>query len=103
MTIFISQPMSSKTHEEILECRENTTKKLKSMFGEYTKVIDSYTPYTDDTIDDISEHIKLLSKAINKLSDADGIYFTKGWENSRGCKVEHYVSLVYDLDIFYEE
>lgn len=103
MTIFISQPMSSKTHEEILECRENATKKLKSMFGEDTKIIDSYTPYTDDTIDDISEHIKLLSKVINKLADADGVYFTKGWENSRGCETEHFVSILYDLDRFYEE
>lgn len=103
MTIFISQPMSSKTHEEILECRENATKKLKSMFGEDTKVINSYTPYTDDTIDDISEHIKLLSKAINKLADVDGVYFTKGWENSRGCKVEHFVSSLYELNRFYEE
>ena len=90
-------------HKNNDKCIENTTKKLKSMFGEDTKIIDSYTPYTDDTINDISEHIKLLSKAINKLSDVDGIYFTKGWENSRGCKVEHYVSLVYDLDRFYEE
>lgn len=103
MTIFISQPMSSKTHEEILECQEQTTKKIKNLFGEDTVVIDSYTPYTADTIDEIPEHLRLLAKAINKLADADGAYFTKGWEKSRGCRIEHECCKLYELEIYYEK
>lgn len=102
MTIFISQPMSSKTHEEILKCWEGSTKKIKDLFGKDTKVIDSYTPYTTETINEIPEHLRLLSKAVRKLSEADGVYFTKGWEKSRGCKIEHEICTLYGIKRFYE-
>lgn len=102
MTIFISQPMSIKTHEEILQCREKTTKKIKDFFGKDTKVIDSYTPYTSETLNEIPEHLRLLGNAIHKLAEADGVYFTKGWKYSRGCKIEHECCKLYGLAIFYE-
>ena len=27
----------------------------------------------------------------------------KGWENARGCKIEHDAAVAYGLDIIYEE
>ena len=30
------------------------------------------------------------------------VYFAKGWENARGCKIEHEVALAYGLEIIYE-
>ena len=30
-------------------------------------------------------------------------YFCKGWENARGCKIEHEAAKAYGLEIIYEE
>ncbi len=37
------------------------------------------------------------------MAHCNVVYFAKGWENARGCKIEHEVALQYGLDILYEE
>ena len=34
---------------------------------------------------------------------SEAVYFCKGWENARGCKLEHAVAEAYGLTIIYEE
>jgi hypothetical protein len=44
-----------------------------------------------------------LAKSLEKMAHCNVVYFAKGWENARGCKIEHEVALQYGLDILYEE
>jgi hypothetical protein len=44
-----------------------------------------------------------LAKSLEKMAHCNTVYFAKGWENARGCKIEHEVALQYGLNIFYEE
>jgi hypothetical protein len=46
--------------------------------------------------------IYYLAKALEKMSHCHIVYFAKGWENARGCKIEHEVALQYGLSIIYE-
>ena len=43
-----------------------------------------------------------LAKSLEKMSECSTVYFAKGWENARGCKIEHEVALQYGLEIIYE-
>jgi hypothetical protein len=36
------------------------------------------------------------------MSECTTVYFAKGWENARGCKIEHEVALQYGMEIIYE-
>lgn len=87
MKIMISQPMRGKTEEQIREEREALVKRLQE---EGHEVI--------DTVLDISENkspIYYLSKSIELLDKADGVVFMKGWQEARGCRIEHQVAVDY--------
>ena len=84
MKIMISQPMRGKTEEQIREEREALVKRLQE---EGHEVI--------DTVLDISENkspIYYLSKSIELLDKADGVVFMKGWQEARGCRIDHQVA-----------
>lgn len=44
-----------------------------------------------------------LAKSLENMSLCHAAYFCKGWENARGCKIEHDAAVAYGLDIIYEE
>ncbi len=97
MKIMISQPMRGKTNEQIRKEREQLVKKLKS---EGHEVID--TIINEESPKDINEAIYYLSKSIEFIGKVDAIYFMKGWEKARGCKIEHEVAVEYGKQVFYE-
>ena len=87
MKIMISQPMAGKTNEQILDERKELIRELQN---EGHIII--------DTVLDISENkspIYYLAKSIELLDQADAVIFMKGWQNARGCRVEHFIALEY--------
>ena len=94
--IMISQPMKGKTNEEIRKEREHLVTNIESN-GDI--VLDTIF---DEAPKNVDEAIWLLSKSIEYLAQADVIFFMKGWEKARGCKIEHQVAVEYDKEIIYE-
>ena len=45
--------------------------------------------------------IYMLSQSIRYIGKVDALYFMKGWEKARGCKVEHEVAVEYGKQVFY--
>lgn len=90
--LFISQPMNGKTDEQILIERENAVKIAKEILGEDVAVIDTF--YTDD-----ANPLGYLARSISGLAKADVAYFTNGWQNARGCKIEHECAAEYGIQI----
>ena len=43
-----------------------------------------------------------LAKSIEMIGKVDGLVFMKGWENARGCQIEHHVAQSYGKFIKYE-
>ena len=56
----------------------------------------------DEAPKNVDEAIWFLSKSIEYLAQADIIFFMKGWEKARGCKIEHQIAVEYDKEIIYE-
>ena len=87
MIIMISQPMKGKTEKQI---RDERAPLINKLHEEGHVVI--------DIVLDISEKkspIYYLSKSIELLDKADAVVFMKGWQEARGCRVEHFIALEY--------
>lgn len=44
-----------------------------------------------------------LSKSLYNMSMCHAVYFCKGWQNARGCRIEHDIAVAYGLTVMYEE
>lgn len=97
MKIMISQPMREKTNEEIRKEREMLIHQLELKGYDVVDTIINEEPPKN-----IDEAIYYLSKSIQFIGKVDAVYFMKGWEKARGCKIEHEVAVEYDKQLFYE-
>lgn len=93
--LFISQPMKGKTDEEILAVREQAIKSAKDMLGEDVEVIDSF--FQNAPAD--ARPLWFLGKSLELLSTADVVYFAKGWEDARGCRIENTCAIEYGIAV----
>lgn len=97
----ISQPMNGLTDEEIIETKQRAIKYLKD--NSYIVVNTYFDKYDDSVIQDLNIPLYYLSQSLLRMSGCDVVYFCKGWENAKGCKIEHEVAKAYGLEIIYEE
>lgn len=97
MKIMISQPMYSKTEEQIREEREKFIKWIEASGNEYVDTI-----FTEDAPKDCSAGLYYLAKSIEAIGKSDAVYFMRGWEKARGCRIEHMACVLYEKSVFYE-
>lgn len=94
--IMISQPMNGKTNEEIREERAELVRRFEE---DGIEVVD--TIINEEPPKNVNEAIYYLAKSIKFIGQVDAVYFMKGWEKARGCKIDHQVAVEYGKDIFY--
>ena len=97
--LFISQPMKGKTDEEILEVRNKAILSAKRELGAEPEVIDSFFQGEPVTL----KPLGYLGKSLILMADADVVYFAKGWEEARGCRIEHECAIEYGIELIIEE
>lgn len=94
--VFLSQPMKGKSNEQIKEERKIIIQDLKRKTGDIIEVMD--TVFEDF---DGATPLKFLAKSLMVLADADIAYFADGWEDARGCVIEHDAAKKYGITIAY--
>ena len=102
----LSQPMAGKTEEEIVATRDRAIKVLEDRGYEVVN-----TPFTDEwySKENMEERgvvqipLCFLAKSLENMSLCHAAYFCKGWEKTRGCKIEHDAAVAYGLEVIYEE
>lgn len=103
--IMISQPMNGLTEEQIIETRNRF---LKFAENEKFEIVNTYFQdewYSNDAMTKrgvVQIPLCFLAKSLENMSLCHIAYFAKGWENARGCRIEHEAALQYGLEIFYE-
>ena len=97
--LFISQPMKDKTDKEILQEREKAIKSAEDKLGEKVEVIDSFFQNAPHS----AKPLWFLGKSLELLSDADVVYFAKGWQEARGCRIENQCAIEYGIDMVIED
>lgn len=98
----ISQPMAGKTDEEIAEARDKACAKLREMGFEVAGTVFDFTDEQLNALGVKNAALYYLANSILAMSRCDCVYFAKGWENARGCRIEHFIAATYGMDIIYE-
>ena len=92
MKVFISQPMNGKTDAQIREERRIVEIRLHRKLNEKFEIIDSVFD-----LDEGTHPLVYLGKCIELMADADIACFMKGWDESRGCIIEHEAAVRYGI------
>lgn len=102
----LSQPMAGKTDGEIVLTREKAIQALKVKGYEIVNTLFTDEWYSKDAMEArgvVQIPLCFLAKSLENMSLCNAAYFCKGWENARGCRIEHAAAEAYGLDIIYEE
>ena len=97
--VLISQPMRGLSTEQIKINREQA---VETVIVNGCEVLDSIFDFDD--IENIKNKLLYyLAKSIKLIAEeVDAVYSMKGWEQARGCVMEHAVCLAYGIPIYYE-
>lgn len=102
----ISQPMNGLTEEEIKANKERAVQFLKEKGYEIHNTYLTGNKYDETRMKNQGIRnipVYYLAGSLEGMSFCDAVYFLKGWENARGCKIEHDVAVAYGLEILTEE
>lgn len=102
----LSQPMAGKPDEEIVATREKAIASLKERGYEIVNTLFTDEWYNTENMEKrgvVQIPLCFLAKSLENMSLCHVAYFCKGWENARGCRIEHEAAKAYGLEIIYEE
>ena len=106
MKAMLSQPMVGKTEEEIIETRNRAIATLKAKGFDVVNTLFTDEWYSQEAMKErgvVQILLCFLAKSLENMSLCHAAYFCRGWENARGCKIEHEAAKAYGLKIIYEE
>ena len=102
----LSQPMAGKNETEIIETRNRAIEVLKREGYEIVNTLFTDEWYSNEAMKErgvVQIPLCFLAKSLENMSLCHAAYFCKGWENARGCKIEHDAAKAYGLKIIYED
>ena len=102
----LSQPMAGKTEKEIVETRERAIAALKERGYEIVNTLFTDEWHSDEAMKErgvVQIPLCFLAKSLENMSLCHAAYFCAGWENARGCRIEHEAAMAYGLEVLYEE
>ncbi len=98
--LFISQPMQGKGDQQILDERAEAIMKAQDLIGEEAEILETFY----DDFGPEAKPLEFLARSIKDLAKADVAFFAKGWDERRGCKIEHQCAVDYGIPTLeYEE
>ena len=106
MKAMLSQPMAGKTDEEIIATREKAIKALEAQGYEIVNTLFTDEWYNHENMEKrgvVPIPLCFLAKSLENMSLCHAAYFCKGWEQARGCRLEHDAAVAYGLTVIYEE
>lgn len=106
MKAMLSQPMAGKTDEEIIATREKAIKALEARGYEIVNTLFTDEWYNRENMEKrgvVQIPLCFLAKSLENMSLCHAVYFCKGWEQARGCRLEHDAAVAYGLTVIYAE
>lgn len=106
MKAMLSQPMAGKTEAEIVSTREKAIAALKAQGYEVVNTLFTDEWYSKESMAErgvVQIPLCFLAKSLENMSLCHAAYFCRGWEQARGCRIEHDAAVAYGLKVIYEE
>jgi hypothetical protein len=105
MKAMISQPMAGQTEDEIVDARDRAIAVLEKAGYEVINTLftdEWYAPEAMEARGVVQVPLAFLAKSLGNMALCHAAYFCKGWENARGCRIEHEVAKAYGVKLLYE-
>lgn len=93
--LFISQPMNGKSDKEILDERKRLIAEAEERSGEKFEVLETF--FRGAPAD--ATPLWYLGESLRLLGTADVAVFAPGWQDYRGCRIEHDAAVAYGIPI----
>lgn len=99
MRIYISIPITGHDLEEQRAKAERFAKDIDAIGHDPINPFDCSTP--PEHFDEKQKTAYYMGFDIADLLLSDAAYFSRGWEQSKGCRLEHAAAEIYGLKIYY--
>lgn len=106
MKAMLSQPMGGKSEEEIIATRNRAISFLQENGYEIVNTLFTDEWYSNNAMESrgvVQIPLCFLAKSLENMSLCHVVFFCKGWETARGCRIEHDAAKAYGLEIIYEQ
>lgn len=101
MKVFISQPMVGLTNDELQKYHSKVLDMIQRRYPtEKIHLINPPCPYYPYGH---SELVWVLGKSLEYIAQADLVFFSKNWEISYMCSLQHLICRYYNIPIVYED
>jgi len=101
----LSQPMANKSEAEIVETRNRAIAALETQGYSIVNTLFTDGWYSKEAMEKrgvVQIPLCFLAKSLENMANCHAAYFCKGWENARGCRIEHDAAKAYGLIVLYE-
>lgn len=100
MKIYISIPITGHDPEAQRAKAERFTKDIDAIGHDAINPFDVSAP--PEALSDRAKYAYYMGEDIKELLVCDAVYFSRGWEQSKVCQLEHAAAEIYGLSIFYQ-
>ena len=101
----LSQPMRGLTDEQIVAARDKAVKYLEEKGYEVANTFFTDEWYGKEKMTErgvVQIPICFLAKSLENMSLCDAVLFVPGWDQARGCLLEHAVAVAYGVEILHQ-
>ena len=96
--LMLSYPMKGKSREEVEKIRDEMIDVIFDKLGDTYIIMDTIIKDIDSKTE-----LECFAESVYHLSQSETLLMGEGWEESRGCKLEHDIAKAYGLKIIYFE
>lgn len=101
----LSQPMAGRTEQEIIATRDRAIAELERRGYEIVNTLFTDEWYSQEKMTErgvVQIPLCFLAKSLENMSLCHAAYFCRGWQNARGCRIEHDAAVAYGLEVIEE-
>lgn len=101
----LSQPMAGRTEQEIIAVRNRAIAELERRGYEVVNTLFTDEWYSQEKMTErgvVQIPLCFLAKSLENMSLCHAAFFCLGWQNARGCRIEHDAAVAYGLEVIEE-
>lgn len=101
----LSQPMAGRTEQEIIAVRNRAIAELERRGYEVVNTLFTDEWYSAEKMQErgvVQIPLCFLAKSLENMSLCHAAFFCLGWQNARGCRIEHDAAVAYGLEVIEE-
>ena len=101
----LSQPMAGRTEQEIVAVRNRAIAELERRGYEVVNTLFTDEWYSAEKMTErgvVQIPLCFLAKSLENMSLCHAAFFCHGWQNARGCRIEHDAAVAYGLEVIEE-